>query len=83
MNLPVNTALIPKPTMSQDAKQYFEELLERLKMAKDIAISNMQLAQAKSKQYHDQKAKEPDLALHDRVLLKESHVPTGLSFNLF
>ena len=83
MNLPVDTALIPKPTMSQDAKQYFEELLERLKMAKDIAISNMQLAQAKSKQYHDQKAKEPDFALHDRVLLKESHVPTGLSPKLF
>ena len=83
MNLPVDTALIPKPTMAQDAKQYFEELLERLKMAKDIAISNMQLAQEKSKQYHDQKAKEPDFALHDRVLLKESHVPTGLSPKLF
>ena len=83
MTLPVDTALVPKHTMTQDSKQYFEELLERLKIAKNIAVSNMQTAQAKAKHYHDQKAKEPDFALHDRVLLKVSNTPTGLSPKLF
>ena len=83
MNLPVDTALIPKNTMSQDTRVYFEELIEHLKLAKDIAVSNMQNAKSKSKQYFDQKAKEPNFALHDRVLLKVSHILTGLSPKLF
>lgn len=83
MSLPVDTALVPKHTMSLDAKHHFEELIERLKMAKDIAVSNMKAAQEKFKNYHDQKAKIPEFALHDRVLLRVSKVPTGLSPKLF
>ena len=75
--------LVPKHTMSLDAKHHFEELIERLKMAKDIAVSNMKAAQEKLKNYHDQKAKIPEFALHDRVLLRVSKVPTGLSPKLF
>ena len=83
MTLPVDTALVPKNTMTPDARQYFEELLQRLKLAKDIAVSNMRSAQEKSKQYFDQKAKEPNFAVHDRVLLGVCQVPTGLSPKLF
>ena len=82
-NLPVDTALIPKHSMSQDARLCFEDLLEHLNLPKDIAVSNMQNAQSKSKQYFDQKAKEPNFALHDRVLLNVSHNPAGLSPKLF
>lgn len=43
----------------------------------------MQNAQENSKHYHDQKAKEPDFALHDGVLLRISKIPNGLSPKLF
>ena len=83
MALPVDTALVPQHTMTTDARQHFEELLQRLKLAQDIALSNMKEAQAKSKEHHDLKAKEPDFTLHDRVLMRVSKVPTGLSPKLF
>ena len=53
MNLPVDTALVPKHTMAPDAKAHFEELIERLKMAKEIALSNVKESQAKSKERFD------------------------------
>ena len=83
MTLPVDTAFLSKQSMSPDARQYFEELLDRLKIAKEIATANMREAQAKSKEYHDRKAKVPDFAVHDRVLMRVSKVPTGLSPKLF
>ena len=83
MNLPVDTALVPKHTMNPDAKAHFDELLERLKIAKEIALSNVKDSQAKSKECFDKKSKVPTFDLHDRVLLRCSKVPTGLSPKLF
>ena len=83
MNLPVDTSLVPKHTMAPDAKAHFDELLERLKIAKEIALSNVKDSQAKSKERFDKKSKEPTFDLHDRVLLRCSKVPTGLSPKLF
>ena len=83
MNLPVDTALVPKHTMAPDAKAHFEELIERLKMAKEIALSNVKESQAKSKERFDKKSKEPTFDLHDRVLLRISKIETGLSPKLF
>ena len=83
MNLPVDTALVPKHTMNPDAKAHFDELLERLKIAKEIALSNVKDSQAKSKERFDKKSKVPTFDLHDRALLQCSKVPTGLSPKLF
>ena len=30
MNLPVDISLIPKPTLGQDVRQYFNQLIEKL-----------------------------------------------------
>ena len=79
MNLPIDTSLIPKTTLGLDAQQFFERLLERLKAAKEIAGTNIRIAQEKSKQRHDINAKDPGLKVGDYVLLKSIKVPKGYS----
>ena len=69
--------------MTLDARTHFENLTERLKIAKEIATAKAKEAQDTAKEYHDCKAKEPDFALHDRVLMRIAKVPTGLSPKLF
>ena len=80
MNLPIDTTLIPKPTLNANVKQYFEQLIGRLKVVKEIARDNMKIAQEKAKLHHDIRAKEPDFKIGDLVLLKKEKVETGLSF---
>ena len=46
-------------------------------------MANVKESQAKSKERFDKKSKEPSFALHDRVLLRCSKVPTGRSPKLF
>lgn len=79
MNLPIDTSLIPKTTLGLDAQQYFEQLLDKLKIAKEIGGTNMKIAQEKSKLRHDKSAKEPGFQVGDLVLLKSMKVPKGLS----
>ena len=43
----------------------------------------MKIAQEKSKQHHDKKAKMPDFKVSDRVLLKSMKVPKGHSPKLY
>ena len=83
MNLPIDTSLIPKTTLGLDAQHYFERVLERLKAAKEIAGTNIRIAQEKSKQRHDVQAKDPGLKVGDYVLLKSIKVPKGYSPKLY
>ena len=82
MNLPIDTTLIPKPSLGQNARQYFQELLNKLKSSQEIAAENMKIAQEKAKLRHDLKAKNPTFNLQDLVLLKSTRVEEGLSKKL-
>ena len=82
MNLPIDTTLIPKPSLGQNAKQYFQELFTKLKVSQEIATQNLQAAREKAKQRHDVKAKVPNYKLNDLVLLKHTVVQDGLSRKL-
>ena len=82
MNLPIDTSLLPKPTLNTNVRQYFENLLEKLKLVKDTAKKNLEEAQVKSKRLHDQKAKAPDFGIGDLVLIKQGKVPMGMSAKL-
>ena len=42
MNLPVDISLIPKPTLGQDARQYFNQLIEKLKVSQKIATKKFE-----------------------------------------
>ena len=83
MNLPIDTSLIPKTSLGMDAQHFFAQLLQNLKVAKEIAGTNMKIAQEKSKQHHDKKAKMPDFKVGDWVLLKSMKVPKGHSPKLY
>ena len=83
MNLPIDTSLIPKTSLGLDSQQYFEQLLQNLKIAKEIAGTNIKIAQEKSKQHHDRKAKEPGFKVGDQVLLRSMKVPKGYSPKLY
>ena len=82
MNLPIDTTLIPKPTLGQNAKQYFDQLLEKLKVSQEIATKNMEVAREKAKIRHDVRSQEPTFQLNDLVLLKSVRVDEGLSVKL-
>ena len=49
MNLPIDTSLIPNTSLGMDAQQFFAQLLQNSKVAKEIAGTNMKIAQVKSK----------------------------------
>ncbi|MES9881485.1 MAG: DDE-type integrase/transposase/recombinase [Sedimenticola sp.] len=83
MNLPVDTSLIPKSTLGPDATDHFNNLIVRLKVVKEIATSNMRTKQEKSKEHYDKRAKEPGFSIGDRVMMRVTKVPTGLSPKLF
>lgn len=82
MNLPIDTALIPRPTLGQNAKQYLDQLLEKLKVSQEIAAKNMEAAKEKTKIRHDLKSKEPSFKCNDLVLLKSVRVNECLSMKL-
>ena len=82
MTLPIDTSLIPKPTLGQDAKKYFESLIQKLKVSQEIATENLKIAKEKAKLRHDQNAKEPTFQLNDLVLLRNTRVREGLSTKL-
>lgn len=79
MHLPIDTNLIPKTSLGQNVQQYFEQLIERLRIAQEIARSNMTKQQDKSKARHDLHAKTPTFKLGDKVMLKHEKVEKGLS----
>lgn len=82
MTLPVDVGLLPKPSMPAHAKQFLDSLLGQLKIAKDIAKQNMELAKKKSKERYDKKAEQPDFQVNDKVLLRRNAVKPGLSAKL-
>ena len=81
MHLPIDTSLVPKPTLGQNVQQYFEQLITRLKVVKEIAKSNLENAQAKAKHTHDIRAEQPKFQVDDLVMLKQDKIPQGLSSN--
>lgn len=82
MLLPVDTDLLPKPSLPTKTQDFFNELIDRLKTVKKIAKDNQELVNEKTKQRFDQKAKVPDFQVNDRVLLKNEATKQGLSHKL-
>lgn len=82
MNLPIDTTLIPIPSLGQNAQQYLNQLIEKLKVSKEIASENLITSQEKVKQKHDIKAQLPIFQINDLVLLRNTRVKEGLSAKL-
>ncbi|CAC5378790.1 unnamed protein product [Mytilus coruscus] len=82
MNIPFDISVLLKENLAKSAKQHLQELIDHLKVVKKISTQNVEVAQEKSKQNYDKKAKEPDFRVGNRVLLQGMKVPKGLSSKL-
>lgn len=82
MILPVDVGLLPKPSLPAQTKQFVDDLLNQLQIARDIAKKNMEFAKEKSKIRFDKKAKTPDFQVNDKVYLRQNAVKPGLSHKL-
>ncbi|CAG2213162.1 unnamed protein product [Mytilus edulis] len=76
MPLPIDTALIPEELITQSPEKYMDQLINRIKIIQDIAKSNLEEAQQKSKIYYDKSTKQPKFKVRDHVLLKVEKVQT-------
>ena len=81
MRTPLDTALIPKESLTKSAQEHMQELVDALKITNLLVTSNWLAAQARQKQQHDRTAKEPDYKLRQQVMLKK-HITPGLSKKL-
>ena len=79
MNLPFDIALQPKDNIGKTAKEYLEQLIEHLKVVQVVAKKNVDEVQVKTKARYDEKAKDPNFAIGDQVMLKCMKVPKGFS----
>ena len=81
MRTPIDTALIPKETLTKSAREHMKELVDSLKLTNLLVTSNRVAAQARQKKHYDRTAKEPDYQQR-QVLLKKDSINPGLSKTL-
>jgi len=77
MPLPIDTSLIPEQLITQAPEKYIDQLINRVKIIHEIAKTNLEKSQEKSKQYYDKTTKPPKFQVGDRVLLKVEQVRPG------
>ena len=82
MRTPINTALIPRESLTKTAQEHMQELVDSLKLTNILVKSNRLAAQQKQKKYYDLTAKEPTFQLGQQVMLKTFNVKPGLSKKL-
>ncbi|VDI77535.1 Hypothetical predicted protein [Mytilus galloprovincialis] len=77
MPLPIDTALIPEELITQSPEKYIDQLINRIKIIHDLAKTNLEDAQLKSKTYYDKSTRAPNFKVGDHVLLKQEKVQIG------
>ena len=82
MRVPLDTHLIPKDNVGKTFQHHLTNILENLKLGKELATKNMEIAQEAYKTQYDKKAKEPGYEPGQRVWLYCAAVPKGLSRKL-
>lgn len=70
MNLPFDIGKQPKENMSADANDHINDVIDKLKIAKNIARQNIEHHQEKNKKNYDKKDKEPVFRVGQKVLLR-------------
>ena len=83
MNIPIDIALKPKENLGASAKEHLEHLIEHLKIVQAVAKKNVKDSQNKTKVRYDKKAKLPNFAVGDQVMLQCMKIPKGFSPKLY
>ncbi|VDH94133.1 Hypothetical predicted protein [Mytilus galloprovincialis] len=60
MPLPIDIALIPEELITQSPEKYIDQLINKVKIIHDLAKTNLEDAQLKSKTYYDKSTKIPN-----------------------
>jgi hypothetical protein len=68
--------------MGREAKEHINEVINKLKIAKQIATKNVSQHQEKNKEHYDKKTKEPEFTVGQTLLIRVYTVPVGLSRKL-
>lgn len=82
MRLPIDVSLIPKQTMPRETKQHVNELVNRLKLYREVAAKNQKEKQDKYTFQHDKKAVQPTFVAGAKVWLYCSRTPKGKNHKL-
>ncbi|CAC5372486.1 Retrovirus-related Pol polyprotein from transposon 297,Retrovirus-related Pol polyprotein from transposon 17.6 [Mytilus coruscus] len=82
MRLPIDVSLIPKQTMPKETKQHVNELVNRLKLYREVAAKNQKDKQDKYTTQHDKNAVQPTFLAGAKVWLYCSRTPKGKSHKL-
>ncbi len=77
MSRPIDVNLKPKSTLPEDTKKTLDGFVEHLRTSQNIAKQNLARHQQESKQRYDKKAKQPDFAVGDLVLMKNMKRQVG------
>ena len=82
MRLSYDTTLVPRDTLSPQAKFHVSELIKRLKAIHEQAKENIEKAQAEDKNRHDMHSQPSTFEIGDQVLLKVRKRTPGLNKKL-
>lgn len=75
MVMPIDTVLCPADENAPHPSEWIQQLKENLKIAHELANTNLQEQQVKNKEAFDKKAREPKFQVGDQVLLHCPKVP--------
>ena len=76
---PIDTNLIPVENIGSNAKDYVETVHKQLRIAREIALRNIEDAQEKYKLQHDKRAQEPTFKIGDKVWIDNKRKTVGLT----
>ena len=82
MRLSYDTTLVPRDTLSPQAKFHVSELIKRLKAIHEQAKENIEKTQAEDKNRHDMHSQPSTFEIGDQVLLKVRKRTPGLNKKL-
>ncbi len=82
MHIPFDTAVLPNDNLGAHATEHVSQVMSNLKLAKEVATSNLKLVQEKMKERYDRGATEPPYDEGDLVWLTNPVITKGRSHKL-
>jgi hypothetical protein len=83
MRLPIDTSIINDVNTTPDVDAYMRELIEKIQVTREAALSNNASASERAKFYHDFTAQWPRYQLGDEVLLYQPPSKKGICKKLY
>jgi hypothetical protein len=79
MRLPLDTNIIPSPTLQQSVYDRLQNITAQFKITRELAKQNIEQAQQRNKRYHDRNAVEPTFTIGDQMIMNNVNKQKGLN----